>query len=119
MVDYDLICPLPHQHRSEGLETEDSTQREDLTVISSGERCKRQSSHLVLFSIYMPPLPSWSMVLDWVVLSMLITLSFMLFGGCPDSVPDILDRALWSVAEWLQQSWLKLNPTKMETVYLN
>lgn len=38
--------------------------------------------------------------------------SFIVLGSCPDSVPEILDRALEAVAGWLQPSWLKLKSMK-------
>lgn len=36
-----------------------------------------------------------------------------------DPIPDILDRVLQEVAEWLWQSHLKLNQVKMEVLYLS
>lgn len=43
---------------------------------------------------------------------------YLLKDGCPESAPGIMDRALEAMDGWLQQSWLKLNPTKVEVLYL-
>lgn len=39
-------------------------------------------------------------------------------GSCPEAVPDNLAVGMEAVVRWLKQSWVKLNPSKTEVLWL-
>lgn len=47
-----------------------------------------------------------------------VHLLYLLLDSCPDSTTVYLDRALETMAGWLKQRWLKLNPVKTEVLSL-
>lgn len=44
---------------------------------------------------------------------------YLIMDGWTESTPDVLDKALQTVDGWLKQSRPKLNPSKMDVLYLS
>lgn len=47
------------------------------------------------------------------------TVLCLTIGGQPDTILEVLDRALQTVAGWLRHNQLKLNPIKMQVLHLS